>query len=211
MKKHHKRARRKLPFLKLCSCMAVDQEDFPDSNRPYSKSEKNSSSTTSPVSPQVSFLNPWVFSGLLLQWERKQKWANCQSSVTICIFNLTHEIYLSTSVIIIIILIVIIIIINGFDIVHYLLYPIFVLYFDIYVSRGCIMWCIIKYGLTESVIYVVIECDLCCIIKYGLTESVIYVVIECDLCRIMKCGLTECDLCCIIKYWLTESVIYAVL
>ena len=177
MKKHHKRARRKLPFLKLCSCMAVDQEDFPDSNRPYSKSEKNSSSTTSTVSPQVSFLNPWVFSGLLLQWERKQKWANCQSSVTICIFNLTHEIYLSTSVIIIIILIVIIIIINGFDIVHYLLYPIFVLYYDIYVGRGCIMWCIIKYGLTESVIYVVIECDLCCIMKCGLTESVIYAVL----------------------------------
>ena len=54
MKKHHKRAQRKLPFLKLCSCMVAEHDDFPDSAKPYIKAEKLSTSSSPPSSSVVS-------------------------------------------------------------------------------------------------------------------------------------------------------------
>ena len=60
MRKHHRRARRKLPFLKLCSCMTSEQEDFPDSAKPYVKSEVTSSTSSPHVSSSVSETWPWL-------------------------------------------------------------------------------------------------------------------------------------------------------
>ena len=54
MKKHHKRARRKLPLLKLCSCMTVEQEEFPEASKPYDKPDITSSTSSPPSSSLVS-------------------------------------------------------------------------------------------------------------------------------------------------------------
>lgn len=78
MRKHHRRARRKLPFLKLCSCMSSEQEDFPDSAKPYAKSEVTSSTSSPPLSSTVSsnFVNK--YRGQSLKWCRNfSHFENC--------------------------------------------------------------------------------------------------------------------------------------